>query len=74
MDALLQTAGEVACAIRDRVLPSVDDVEVLVSCADSTGYSVENDHIVASLSFGRWSVAMRALRGDRLATAATTAR
>jgi len=74
MDALLKTAGEVACAIRDRVLPSVDDVEVLVSCADSAGYAVENDHIVASLSFGRWSVAMRALRGDHLATAATTAR
>lgn len=74
MDALLKTVTDVACAIRDRVLPAVDDVEVLVSCADSTGYSVENDQVIASLTCGSWSVAMRAMKGGRVATAATTSR
>lgn len=74
MDALMKTAGDVACAIRDRVLPRADDVEVVVSCADRTSYAVENDAIVATLECGTWSVAMRALRGGRLATAATTSR
>lgn len=74
MDALMRSVTELACSIRDRVRGSVDDVEVIASCADSTGYSVENDQVIASLSCGRWSVAMRALRGGAMATAATTSR
>jgi predicted Zn-dependent protease len=74
MDELLRATRALACAIRDRVASSVDDVEVSVSCMDSTGYTVENDAIVASLECGVWSVAMRALKGGALATAATTSR
>jgi predicted Zn-dependent protease len=74
MDELLRSTRALACAIRDRVASAVDDVEVSVSCTDSTGYTVENDAIVAALECGVWSVAMRALKGGALATAATTSR
>lgn len=74
MDALMKTVGDVACAIRDRVIVDADDVEVIVECADRTSYAIENDAIVATLECGTWSVAMRALKGGRVATAATTSR
>lgn len=73
-DAPLAAARSLCLAVRDAVRGEVDDVEVLVSCGDRTTYVVENDAVIPALEVGAWSVAMRALRGGRLATAATTSR
>ena len=74
MDTRMKSVRELALAIRDGLRGEVDDVEVLVSCGDQTSYAVENDEVVPALVVGAWSVALRALKGGRLATAATTSR
>jgi predicted Zn-dependent protease len=65
---------ELALAVRERVGPHVDDVEVLVTRADQSAYAIENEDIVPALECATWSVAVRALRGGRIATAASTTR
>ncbi len=65
-------ARDLALAIRDGVAAFVDDVEVIVSRGDRTSYTVENDAVIPALECDAWSVAMRALRDGRIATAATT--
>lgn len=69
-----QPEEALALAIRDGVADRVDDVEVIVSRGDRTSYAIENDLVVPALECDTWSVAMRALRNGRLATAATTSR
>lgn len=63
-----------ALSIREGVASRVDDVEVIVSRVDRTSYTIENDLVVPALECDTWSVAMRALKDGRLATAATTSR
>lgn len=72
MDDSLHAATALAAAIRDGMTAHADDVEILVHAGDRTSYGVENDEVVAALECASWSVAMRALRGGAVATAATT--
>lgn len=74
MDTRMKSARDLALAIRDGIRSEVDDLEVLVSRSDQTRYAVENDDVVPALEVDAWSVALRALKGGRLATAATTSR
>lgn len=74
MDARMDEVCALAEALRDRLMTELDDVEVSVECADRTRYVVEGDAIVAELERDAWRIALRALRGGRLATAATSAR
>lgn len=72
MKAPLAAARDLATAIRDGLRGAVDDLEVRVTRGDCTRYVIENDAVVPALEVGTWSVALRALAGGRLATAATT--
>jgi predicted Zn-dependent protease len=63
---------DLALAIRDGLRDAADDTEVLVTCTDRTSYTVENDAVIPSLECASCSIALRALKNGRIATAATT--
>lgn len=74
MDPRMDDVCALALTLRDRLLSEVDDVEVCVECSDRTRYVVEGEAVVAELERDAWRVSLRALRGGKLATAATSVR
>lgn len=69
---ILEELRAFARQVADRARPLADDVEVLVIRRDLVGFSIENRHLSPELKLGRLQVGLRALRGGRLAMAATT--
>ncbi|MBI5514157.1 MAG: hypothetical protein HY909_10340 [Deltaproteobacteria bacterium] len=59
-------------AVRDAVYGAVDSVEVLVERADQAGYMSENGPWIPTLEGDLWRVALRGLKGGRLAVASSS--